>query len=163
MSVREERLHAKSCYVIGTNASSKELLPEAVIEAYKNQNASIERGFRFLKDPQFFVSSFYLKKPSRVMSLLMIMTLSLLVYSVLQRHLRKILSETDTSLPNQINQQIKNPTMRWIFQLMEGIDVIYVQIKDKIQRQIMGITQLRKTIIQLFYPCVAEIYQIERK
>lgn len=68
------------------------------------------------------------------MSLLMIMTLSLLVYSVLQRHLRKLLAEQGKTLPNQINQEINNLTIRWIFQLMEGIDVIYIRIKDEIHR-----------------------------
>jgi len=156
--VRQAKLVSKSAYVIGTNSTEKELSPSEVIEAYKNQNASIERGFRFLKDPQFFVSSFYLKKPSRIMSLLMIMTLSLLLYSAMQRHLRKVLKEKEKTLPNQINQEIKNPTMRWIFQIMEGVDVVYTQIKDKIQREIMGITQLREKIIRLFYPPVCSIY-----
>lgn len=86
------------------------------------------------------------------------MTLSLLVYSVLQRHLRKILAQQGGTLPNQINQEINNSTIRWIFQLMEGIDVVYIGIKDKIQRQIMGITQLKEKIIRLFYPPIRAIY-----
>jgi len=52
---------------------------------------------------QFFVSSFYVKKPSRMMSLLVIMTLSLLVYAILKRYLRKILTHHGKILPNQIN------------------------------------------------------------
>jgi len=103
---------AQSSYLIGINTKAEELSPQN--EAYKNQNASIERGFRFLKDPQFFVSSFYLKKPSRIMSLLMIITLSLLVYSVLQRHLRQVLAHQGDTLPNQINQGIKNPIICFI-------------------------------------------------
>ncbi|OJW68804.1 MAG: hypothetical protein BGO68_04480 [Candidatus Amoebophilus sp. 36-38] len=143
LSAREESLLAGSTYVIGTNTEEEELSAPAVIQAYKNQNASIERGFRFLKDPQFFVSSFYVKKPSRIMSLLMIMTLCLLVYSVMQRHLRQMLMDKQEKLPNQIKQEISNPTMRWIFQLMEGIDVAYLQIDDGIEHQILGLTQVR--------------------
>jgi len=156
---RKERLMQYSCYVIGTNAQNSELSVEAVIEAYKNQNVSVERGFRFLKDPQFFVSSFFLKKPARIMSLLMIMTLSLLVYSVAQRHLRKQLAEKNETLPNQIDKPIKNPTMRWIFQLMEGIDVIYIKINDTILKKIMGVTNLRQKIISFFFDPVRKIYQ----
>lgn len=158
IEARQKRLMAQSAYVIGTNTKAEELSAQAVIEAYKNQNASIERGFRFLKDPRFFVSSFYIKKPSRIMSLLMIMTLSLLVYSVLQRHLRKALADQGETLPNQINQQINNPTIRWIFQLMEGIDVIYIRNKDEIHKQIMGISQLKQKIIRLFYLPMHAIY-----
>lgn len=157
---RQERLMQHSCYVIGTNTVENELSAEVVVDAYKNQNASVERGFRFLKDPQFFVSSFFLKKPARIMSLLMIMTLSLLVYSVTQKHLRKQLDEKNQTLPNQIDKPIKNPTMRWIFQLMEGIDIIYIKIKDSIVKKIMGITELRQKIISFFFDPVQKIYQI---
>ena len=161
INARRERLEQYSCYIISTNAQASELKSTDVIDAYKNQNASIERGFRFLKDPQFFASSFFLKKPSRIMALLMVMTLSLLVYTVAQRHLRNQLTEKNDTLPNQINDPVKNPTMRWVFQLMEGIDIVYIRVKDDIQRKIMGITDLREKIIRFFYPPVFSIYQVE--
>ena len=59
-----------------------------VIRAYKGQ-AQAEGGFRFLKDPLFFVSALFVKKPTRIQGLLMVMTLALLVYSVAQRRLRQ--------------------------------------------------------------------------
>lgn len=157
---RRERLMQHSCYIIGTNTTENELSVGAVIEAYKNQNASVERGFRFLKDPQFFASSFFLKKPARIMGLLMIMTLSLLVYSVAQRHLRKQLTEKNETLPNQINKPVKNPTMRWIFQLMEGVDVIYIRVKDVIEKKIVGMTELRQKIISFLFDSVQKMYEI---
>ena len=49
----------------------------------------VEGGFRFLKDPLFFVSSLFVKKPCRIQGLLMVMTLALLVYSVAQRRMRQ--------------------------------------------------------------------------
>ena len=51
-----------------------------VLAGYKGQ-VYAERGFRFLKDPQFLASSLYLKKPERIMALLMVMTVCLLVYA----------------------------------------------------------------------------------
>ena len=153
----------KSCYVIGTNVPSDELDAADVIEAYKNQNASIERGFRFLKDPYFFASSFFLKKPSRIMGLLMIMTLSLLVYSIAQRHLRQQLLEQNETLPNQIKQPVQNPTMRWIFQLLEGIDVIYVRSNGGLHKQLTGISELREKILRFFSEHIQDIYDINQK
>jgi transposase len=101
----QARLDEKSCYVIGTNIDAQELAAVEVINAYKRQNASIENmGFRFLKDPIFFVSSLFLKKPSRIMGLLMVMTLALLVYSIAQRRIRQALVEKSETLPNQIKQ-----------------------------------------------------------
>jgi len=49
----------------------------------------VERGFRFLKNPAFFAASLFLKKSSRIMGLLMVMTLALLVYGVIERRIRK--------------------------------------------------------------------------
>jgi transposase len=49
-----------------------------MLEGYKGQ-VHVERGFRFLKDPQFLASSRYLQQPERIMALLMVMTVGLLV------------------------------------------------------------------------------------
>jgi transposase len=78
----------KGCFVLGTNIAAKDLSDEEVIAAYKAQS-QVEGGFRFLKDPLFFVSSLFVKKPTRIQGLLMVMTLALVVYSVAQRRLRQ--------------------------------------------------------------------------
>ena len=72
--------NSRACFVLGTNIRASQLSDAEVIRAYKGQ-ARVEGGFRFLKDPLFFVSSLFVKKPSRIQGLLMVMTLALLVYS----------------------------------------------------------------------------------
>ena len=71
--------HRHACFVIGTNIGTSELQDTEVITAYTRQS-QVEGGFRFLKDPLFFVSSLFVKKPCRIQGLLMVMTLALLVY-----------------------------------------------------------------------------------
>ncbi|WP_208123336.1 IS1634 family transposase, partial [Facilibium subflavum] len=161
-AVKAHKLNQRSCYVIGTNTVADELSAKEVLEAYKNQNNSVERGFRFLKDPQFFVSSFFVKKPARIMSLLMVMTLSLLIYSVAQKHLREQLAIRNETLPNQINQPVTNPTMRWVFQMLEGVHVVYIAVKGQILQQITGITDIKRKILEFFYTDVQEIYHLEK-
>jgi transposase len=56
---------------------------QALLAGYKGQKHA-ERGFRFLKDPLFLASSLYVKKPQRMMALLMVMTVCLLVYAALE-------------------------------------------------------------------------------
>ncbi len=51
----------------------------------EKKDCSNRWGFRFLKDPLFFVSRFFLKSQKRIMVLMMIMTLALMVYSLGQR------------------------------------------------------------------------------
>lgn len=148
-----------SCYVVGTNIPENELSGQEVISAYKGQNTSIEnKGFRFLKDALFFTSSLFIKKPSRIMGLLFIMTLSLLVYSIAQRRLRNKLYEEGESLPNQIKLPSKQPTLRWVFQLMEGVSLVEIVINGVPKLIIDGLCDLKRKIISLFGRNVENIY-----
>jgi transposase len=98
----------KGCFVLGTHIEADDLSDEDVIAADKAQS-QVEGGFRFLKDPLFFVSSLLVKKPSRIPGLLMVMTLALWVDSVAQRRLRQALARQNESLPNQIHQPTQRP------------------------------------------------------
>ena len=93
----EKLKRSKGRFVLATNELDTTLLDDAtILEAYKAQNVSVERGFRFLKDPLFFANSLYLEKPQRIMALLMVMALSLLVYALAERWVRQ-------ELKNRIN------------------------------------------------------------
>jgi transposase len=63
----------KACFVLGTNICASQLSDTEVIAASKGQ-ARVEGGLRLLKDPLFVVSSWFVKKPSRVQGLLLVMT-----------------------------------------------------------------------------------------
>ena len=59
-------------FVLMTN--DLDISPDELLANYKEQGA-VERGFRFLKDPLFWVAKIFLKKPSRIQALAMIMVL----------------------------------------------------------------------------------------
>jgi transposase len=149
-------------YVIATNQLDAEKLP--IVEGlniYKAQSTTVERGFRFLKDPMFFAHSLFLKKPSRIMALLMVMGLSLLVYSLAELHLRAQLAERDESIPDQKGKPTQTPTMRRVFQMFEGIHVLTVQRKEGRERMVINLTDLHWQILRLFNIPVQQIYQLE--
>lgn len=150
----------KACFILATNISGDELTPQEVLNAYKQQ-ACVENGFRFLKDPLFFVSSLFLKKPARIEGLLMVMTLSLLVYSIAQRRLRQELKRLQETLPNQIGTSTETPTLRWIFQIMDGIHCLNINLQGNQTRFIEGLNDIRVKIISLFGETVAKFYQME--
>ena len=76
-------------FVLATNLLETDTFsPVSLLSHYKTQAVSVERSFRFLKDPLFFADSLFLKKPSRIMALTMIMALALLIYSLAERKLR---------------------------------------------------------------------------
>ena len=149
----------QACFVLGTNISASEVSDPEVIAAYKSQSR-VEGGFRFLKDPLFFVSSLFVKKPSRIEGLLMVMTLALLVYSVTQRRLRQQLAEHHQTVPNQIHQPTASPTLRWIFQLLEGIHRVRVTIQGHVHERIESLTNVQINILRLFGNVVCRLYQI---
>jgi transposase len=151
--------HVQACYVLGTNISASELSDPAAIAADKNQSR-VEGGFRLLKDPLFFVSSLFVKKPSRIEGLLMVMTLALLVYSVTQRRLRQPLAAHHQTVPNQIHQPTTSPTLRWVFQLLDGIHRVQVTVQGHLHDRIESLTNLQINILRLFGNAVCHLYQI---
>ena len=153
------RIQYHACFVLGTNIAASQLSDPEIIVAYKGQ-AQVEGGFRFLKDPLFFVSSLFVKKPSRIQGLLMVMTLALLVYSVTQRRLRQQLARQGEMVPNQINQPTAWPTLRWVFQLLEGIHRVRVTVQGKLHDLIEGLNEVQIKILRLFGEEVCRLYQI---
>ena len=157
-AIRWHQQH-RGCFVLGTNIEAEDLSDAEMIAAYKAQSR-VEGGFRFLKDPLFFVSSLFVKKPTRIQGLLMVMTLALLVYSVAQRRLRQALARQNESLPNQINQPTQRPTLHWVFQLLEGIHRVRVMVQDEVHDLIEGLNEVQIKILRLFGQEVCQIYQI---
>jgi transposase len=149
----------KACFVLGTNIGASELSDTEVIAAYTGQ-ACVEGGLRLLKDPLFFVSSLFVQKPSRIEGLLMVMTLALLVYSVAQRRMRQQLARHNETVPNQINQPTTSPTLRWVFQLLEGIHRVRVTAQGQVHELIEGLNDVQIKILRLFGEQVCWLYQI---
>ena len=92
------------------------------------------------------------------MGLLFIMTLSLLVYSIAQRRMRNQLAEQNETLPNQIGLPSKQPTLRWLFQLMEGVNLVEIIINSVQKRLLDGLCDLKRKIITLFGKTVERLY-----
>jgi transposase len=116
-------------FILATNLLNDELWPnEVILQEYKNQQ-SCERGFRFLKDPLFFVSRVFVKSPRRVAALAMLMGLCLLVYSIGQRQLRQALEAANETIPDQRAQPTARPTLRWVMQSFQSVHLVWVDGK----------------------------------
>ncbi len=117
-------LKRESLFIVATNELDDEVFSaEEMLEGYKGQ-VQVERGFRFLKDPRFMASSFFLESERRIMALLMVMKLCLLVYSALERRIREGLQAQDLSFPDQKGNPTQSPTARWVFESFLGIHVL---------------------------------------
>ena len=152
------KIKKDACFIIATNMlDEQELSHEQVIPLYKEQGG-VERGFRFLKDPLFFASSVFVKKPERIVALSFIMVLSLLVYREASHLLRARLAQTEETVPNQVNKPTKRPTMRWMFQCFEGIDLLHIRVGSRLQTQVLGLQALHQKVLRLLGPPYAHLY-----
>ena len=96
---REQRLQEKGMFMLATNDLSETLTMEKMLSLYKSQQ-SVEKGFRFLKSPDYLTSSLNLKKPERIEALLMVMTCCLMVYAALEHKIRRELKAQSVYFPN---------------------------------------------------------------
>jgi transposase len=156
----EEAKRSLGRFIVATNdLDAERLSASAMLENYKDQGVSVERGFRFLKDPLFFAHSLFLKKPERLMALLMIMGVSLLIYSLAERKLRQVFKELNATVPDQRGKPTQRPTIRWIFQVFEGLDILLVKQNDQvISRQLLNLQPAQERVISLLGLQVQKCY-----
>jgi transposase len=158
----ENARHSLGRFVLATNEpDAQQLSAEGMLSQYKAQAISVERGFRFLKDPLFFADSLFLKNPGRIMALIMIMVLALLVYSLAERQLRLALQQNAETIPDQKGRPTQNPTLRWIFQTFEGLEVLSVSVNGhRVLRQVLNMTPVHQKVLRLLGPQVGKCYLV---
>jgi transposase len=76
------------------------------------------KPLRFRQEPRFWAASLCLKKPERIMALLMVMMVCLPVDAALEYRIHSARKVRQTTCPNQKGQSIQNPTVRWVFQYL---------------------------------------------
>lgn len=138
-------------FMLATNDLNETLMMEKMLELYKSQQ-SVEKGFRFLKSPDFFTSSLFLKKLERIKALLMVMTCCLMVYTALEYKIRRELKAQSVYFPNLKYKACQNLTARWVFFCFQGIDVL--TIGDK-QQLVLNVEERNSIIIN----CMGSIYK----
>ena len=150
-----EEKNEKAVFVIVTNDTENDWKAAELLKNYKSQQR-VERGFRFLKDPRFFMDSFFLKKPERIESLLMIMVTSLFVYSATEYIIRKKLKKESKTLPNQVNKEVQNPTVRWIYSMFTNVGRMVTEDKSIY----VGLTDFQRRTVEALGEEWLKMYQI---
>ena len=157
----ETEKNKKGRFILATNDLDESTYPDdRMLKEYKEQQ-KVEGGFRFLKDPWFMLDSIFLKKPERVSSLMMVMTLCLMVYNVTEYRMREALKSNQDMIPNQKGKKVSNPTLRWVFQLMEGVCIVrfFDLEKNESTREIIAnMNDVRLKIVRLFGETACEMY-----
>ena len=153
-------LRTKGRFIIATNELDEEpLRSQELLQNYKGQQ-SVERGFRFLKEPAFMTPAVFLKSQKRIVALAMVMCLCLLVYTIAQRYLRQRLEQAKTSIPNQLGKPTPTPTMRWIFQLFEGVHLLIQKTQEGLKETVLNMNPVRHHVLAILGPQFQKIYSI---
>ena len=115
-----------------------EVCPEAdILQAYQDQNTTVEPGFRWIKNPAA-IAPVWLEKPERIAALAMLTVLGLLIYSVIQRQVRLYLRTHDQQLPGN-KGLTATPTAAVVLALFAHIALVRLGIDDQEVTQLSGV------------------------
>ncbi len=156
----EKEKERKGKFVIATNCfDSSEISAEEIIDAYRNRNGAIEGCFRFLKRKDLCLNQIYLKRESRIESMMIIMTFILFVNNLAQKKIRGYLSEHDLTVPNQKSHPTGNPTFKWISYMMRDVQRVWVYSKGNVVHACTkGLLKGIEPVIRAFGNHALEIY-----
>ncbi len=154
----------RAAFIIGTNLLDQQVWPDTTVIALYREQSVVERGFAFLKDPLFLASSVFVKKPERIMALAFIMTLCLLVYKLAEVRVRQQLAATGQTVPDQVRTPTARPTLRWLFQCFEGIDLHHTWHPDGTRAtEVLRLTALHPLVLHLLGPAYENCYLVFRE
>jgi transposase len=154
LRLKAQAQESKGLFIIATNDCSEELSMQFILDEYKSQQA-VERGFRFLKSPDFLTSSLYLKKPERIEALLMIMTTCLMVYASIEHQIRKTLVDNNAAFPDMKKKPTQKPTAKWVFFCFQGISVLTI---DNTQQVVTNMMDRQRIILYCLGKSYTEFY-----
>lgn len=144
----------KGIFIVATNDCSSKLDMQGLLNHYKSQQA-VEKGFRFLKSPDFLVSSLYLKKPERIEAFLMVMTCCLMIYAALEYKIRLALVSCKVFFPDMKKQPTQRPTARWVFQCFQGIHELSLDVTSMTKVLVLNLKERQSLILK----CLGSLYQ----
>jgi hypothetical protein len=108
-----------------------------ILQAYQDQNTTVEAGFRWIKNPAA-IAPVWLEKPERIAALAMLTVVGLLVYSIIQRQVRLYLRTHDQQIPG--NKGLTGaPTAIVVLALFAQVALIQLGVDDQQIEQIYGV------------------------
>ena len=105
-----------------------------ILSLYKEQHG-VEQNFAFLKDPAV-VNAIFLKTEERIESLGLILLISLLIWRLIERSLRKHVQETGRPLTGWDNKPTTSPTALMVTSKFKNTTVIRIGSQRRLNRSL---------------------------
>ena len=123
--------------VLATTVRAETCTDAEILQAYQDQNTTVESGFRWIKNPAA-ISPVWLEKPERIAALAMLTVIGLLVYTVIQRQVRLYLRTHDQQIPGN-KGMTATPTAAVVLALFAQVAMIQLEIDEQEVEQIYGV------------------------
>src|SRR4029450_4300304 len=123
--------------VLATTVRSAECPDADILQAYQDQNTTVEPGFRWIKNPAA-ISPVWLEKPERIAALAMRTVIGLLVYAVIQRQVRLYLRDHERHIPGN-KGLTATPTAAVGFALFTPVMLVHCTVDDIPSLQVHGV------------------------
>src|SRR6516162_1635240 len=123
--------------VLATTVSAEDGTDGEILQAYQDQNTTVEPGFRWIKNPAA-IAPVWLEKPERIAALAMLTVVGLLVYSIIQRQVRLYLRRQDQQVPGN-KGATATPTAAVVLALFAQVALIQLWLGNHEVMQMYGI------------------------
>jgi transposase len=123
--------------VLATTVSGESGADAEILQAYQDQNTTVEPGFRWIKNPAA-IAPIWMEKPERIAALAMLTVVGLLVYSVIQRQVRLYLRTHAQQLPGNKGMTAL-PTAAVVLTLFSQVALVQLWIDEHEVMQIAGV------------------------
>jgi transposase len=97
-----------------------------IVRAYRDQTTTVERGFRWIKNPAA-IHPVWLEKRERIAALAMLTVVGLLVYGLIQRQVRQYLQEHEETIPGN-KGETESPTATVVFEAFATLNRVELNI-----------------------------------
>ena len=77
-----------------------------------------------------------------------------------QRRLRQAVTRQNETIPKHINHPPSRPPLRWVLQVLEGIERVRLMVDGQSRDLITALTEVKSNILRLFGEQVCHVYQL---
>jgi transposase len=134
-------------FVLASNVLDTQHLSDTeLLRAYKGQPAA-ELSFTWAKNPAA-IAPIFLETPTRIAALGCVYLIALLVYTLVERQVRKSLAERGETLPDRPAPS-QRPTARTVFQLMRNVAVVTLVWGGQRHRRVTALSPVQLHVIGL--------------
>ena len=140
VSALEQMKMEAGCFVLLTNVAREggdAADAREILSLYKEQYG-IEQNFAFLKNPAV-VNGIFLKSEERIEALGLILLISLLIWRLIERSLRKHVKETGCPLPGWDNKPTSSPTALMVVSKFKNTTVIRIGAHRRLNRPLNSV------------------------